>query len=90
MVLNDTQIKHSQTRNSHHALNINTNIFHLLEHNILSPSYTQSGASLTPICWTIEERKGYLLTASMFKSIVNFDVDGFDKRGTDGMNFYFP
>ena len=51
VILNDTQIKRSQTRKTHHALNIDTNVNFLLEHNILSPSKTHSGASWTPFCW---------------------------------------
>ena len=53
--------------------------------------------------YTIEERRGYFLATLMFKSIhglapaylcnqvvMNFDVNGYDTRGTDSMNVYLP
>ena len=53
--------------------------------------------------YTIEERGDYFLTMLMFKSIhgiapaylcnqivMNFDIKGYDTRGTDGMNVYLP
>ena len=52
--------------------------------------------------YTIEERKDYFLATLVFKSIhglapaylcnqvMNFDVNGYDTRGTDGMNVYLP
>ena len=51
----------------------------------------------------IEERRDYFLATSMFKSIhglapaylynqvvMNFDINGYDTRGTDSMNVYLP
>ena len=53
--------------------------------------------------YTIEERRDYFLAMLMFKSIhgiapaylcnqivMNFDINGYDTRGTDGMNVYLP
>ena len=53
--------------------------------------------------YTIEERRDYFLAMLMFKSIhgiapaylcnqivMNFDINGYDIRGTDGMNVYLP
>ena len=53
--------------------------------------------------YTIEERRDYFLATLMFKSIhglapaylcnqvvKNFDVNGYDTRGTDSMNVYLP
>ena len=52
--------------------------------------------------YTIEERKDYFLATLVFKSIhglapaylcnqvMNFDVNGYDTRGTDSMNVYLP
>ena len=53
--------------------------------------------------YTIEERRDYFLATLMFKSIhglapaylcnqvvMNFDVNGYDTRGTDSMNVYLP
>ena len=41
MILNDTEIKYSQTHGkSHHALNINTKVYFVHEHNISSTSKT--------------------------------------------------
>ena len=53
--------------------------------------------------YTIEERRDYFLAMLMFKSIygiapaylcnqivMNFDTNGYDTRGTDGMNVYLP
>ena len=53
MILNDTQIKHSQTRKTQHTLNIHTNVNFVIEHNISGPRKTQSGVSWTPICWDV-------------------------------------
>ena len=52
---------------------------------------------------TIEERREYFLAMLMFKSIhgiapaymcnqivMNFDINGYDTRGTGGMNVYLP
>ena len=51
--------------------------------------------------YTIEERRDYFLAMLMFKSIhgiapaylcnqivMKFDINGYDNRGTDGMNVY--
>ena len=57
MILNDTKITRSQTRKTHHALNINTNVNFELEYNISSPSKTHNGASWTLICWDIAQHK---------------------------------
>ena len=53
--------------------------------------------------YTIEERRDYFLATLMFKSVhglapaylcnqvvMNFDVNGYDTRGTDSMNVYLP
>ena len=53
--------------------------------------------------YTIEERRTYFLATLMFKSIhglapaylcnqvvMNFDVNGYDTRGTDSVNLYLP
>ena len=53
--------------------------------------------------YVIEERRDYFLAMLMFKSIhgiapaylsnqivMNFDINGYDTRGTDGMNVYLP
>ena len=53
--------------------------------------------------YTIEERRDYFLAMLMFKSthgiapaylcnqiVMNFDINGYDTRGTDGMNVYLP
>ena len=53
--------------------------------------------------YTIEERRDYFLAMLMFKSIhgiapaylcnqivMNFDINGYDTRGTDSMNVYLP
>ena len=53
--------------------------------------------------YIIEERKDYFLAMLMFKSIhgiapaylcnqiiMNFDINGYDTSGTDGMNVYLP
>ena len=53
--------------------------------------------------YTIEERRDYFLAMIIFKSIhgiapahlcnqifMNFDINGYDTRGTDGMNVYLP
>ena len=57
----------------------------------------------SPGLYIIEERRDYFLAMLMFKSIhgiapaylcnpivMNFDINGYDTRGTDGMNVYLP
>ena len=57
----------------------------------------------SPGLYTIEERRDYFLAILMFKSIhglapaylcnqvvMNFDVNGYDDKGTDSMNVYLP
>ena len=71
VILNDTQIKHSQTHGKHIMHSTSTqNSFFMLKHNISKTNKTQSDASWTPICLFNQKPFNiWLLVVAPFSSI---------------------